>query len=217
MTLFDRWQYNLALFLDQHRGPVLLLSGLFVIGVLFGALAVRSLDGPDQQELVQYLGANLEELGSLGDQGERLLLKRSLGSGARLLGLLWVLGISVVGAPGVMVLALLRGFVSGFVVAFLAAQLSWKGVLVALAAHLPHTLLEVPALILAGAAAMGLSLKVLEAWRARRRMLRFYPWLSGYTLQLAGVGLLLIGASLVESYLSPTLIELTLKLMEIRP
>lgn len=217
MNLWDRWQYNLAVFLDQHRGPVLLLCALFVIGVLFGALAVRSLESQDRQELVQYLGANLDDLGRLDDQGEALLLRRSLSSSARMLGLLWVLGISVVGAPGVMVLALLRGFVTGFVVAFLTAQLGWKGVLVAVAAHLPHTLLEVPALILAGAAAMGLSLKVLEAWRARRRMLHFYPWLSGYTLQLAAVGLLLVSAALLESYLSPALIDVALKLLEIRP
>jgi len=209
MRLLSHWRRTLEEFVDMHRGPVLFLGTLFVIGVIFGALAVRSLEPRDKQELTLYLGSAVGALENPPPGAPAILLRRALIGNAKLLALLWVLGISVVGVVGVMVLALLRGFVTGFVVAFLAAEMGWPGVLLAVAGHVPQSLLEVPVLILAGTASVAFSARVFRSWRERRRVPDFYPALASYTAALCGMGVILILAGVVESYVSPALVHLS--------
>lgn len=210
MAAVERWRDDLEAFLLRHSGAVLLLAAVFLIGVVFGALAVRSLDPRDKLELVSALGGAVQGLGQAPPEVGLMLLKRSLLSKLKMLALLWVLGISLVGAVGVLVVALLRGLVSGFVVGFLAAEMGRAGLALALLAHLPHSLLEVPALLIGGTASLAFSIQVLQSWRRRRRLPRFYGALSAFTGTLAAMGLLLLAASLVESYLSPGLVRLAL-------
>jgi len=210
MAWLQRWRDDLEAFLVRHSGAVLLLAAVFLIGVVFGALAVRSLDPRDKLELVSALGGAVQGLGHAPPETGFLLLKRSLVGKLKLLALLWVLGISLVGAVGVLAVALLRGLVSGFVVGFLAAEMGRAGLMLALLAHLPHSLLEVPALLIGSTASLAFSLQVLHSWRRRRRLPHFYGALSAFTGTLAAMGLLLMAASLVESYLSPGLVRLAL-------
>lgn len=195
-------------FLDRHRGPAVFLVAAFLVGVVFGALAVRSFDALDTSELVHYLDLNTEGLANPPQGAEPMLLRRALLGHARTLALVWVLGISVVGVLGVALLIFLRGFVTGFTVSFLAAQLGVRGVLVALAGHFPHSLLEVPALLLTGMAAIGFAGQIFKTWRDRRRLHDFYPALASYTMTLLLTGAVLLLAGGVESYLTPGLLKL---------
>ncbi len=203
---------NLEDFLDRQRPTALLLVTLFAIGVIFGAMAVGSMEVRDRQETVRYLTDTIPMLQSPPEHSAPLLLRKALARNARLLGVLWILGISVVGAPGAMVVTFVRGFISGFVVAFLAAQLGAHGVMLAIAGHLPQSLLEVPALLMASTAAVAFSLQVVRSWRQRRRVRNFYPALASYTGTFLATGLLLVGASLVESYVSPALVRFAVTL-----
>jgi stage II sporulation protein M len=209
MEWWRRGQRSLEDFVRRHGGVVLLLGALFVIGVVFGALAVGSLDPRSKQEMVRYLGESLSGLSRGGPAPAEgsLMLKAALLRSLKYLVLLWVLGISLVGVLGVAALALLRGFVSGFTEGFLAAELGWRGVALAVAGHLPQSLLEVPALVIGGTAAVAFSLQVIRSWSERRRVPQFYPALARLTGTLLATGLVLVVAGLVESYLSPALVR----------
>lgn len=207
-AMYERgWSGQVEEFLARHTGAILLLSALFVIGVIFGALAVRSLEARDRLELVAYLSHAVKGLENATPGTGSMLLKGSILAKLKLLALLWVLGISVVGIFGVMLLTLLRGLLTGFAVAFLTAEMGARGVGIVIAGHLPQSLLEVPAILLAGTASVGFSLQVLQSWQERRRVPQFYRALSTYTGTICLMGLLLVGASLVECYLSPALVR----------
>lgn len=214
MHLLERWKYGFEEFMDRHRGPAVFLATLFVIGVVFGALAVRSLPAADKQELVAYLGATVGTLDRPPEGAEALMLRRALAGNAKLIALIWVLGVSVIGVVGILVLTFLRGFLTGFVVAFLAAEMGLQGVLLATAGHLPQSLLEVPAMILAGTASIAFASQVLRSWQQRRRVSHFYPALAAYSGILLANGGLLAVASLVESYLSPGLVRVAAALVQ---
>jgi stage II sporulation protein M len=213
MQIHAYWRRNLEDFLRRYSGPVMLLSALFVIGVIFGALAVRSIEAKDRLEVVSYLSGQLQRLVSPPDGIGWTLFWRQLWGKLKLLALLWVLGISVVGALGVMVLAFLEGVVSGFFVGFVAAEMGGKGILLAIAGHLPQRLLEVPAVILAGTASVAFSTQVVRSWRAGRRVPNFYPALASFTGMLLVMGLVLVLSSLAEAFLSPALLRMLLPLV----
>jgi stage II sporulation protein M len=207
MHLFRVWRRNLNGYMERQGAAILMLGALFVIGVIFGALAIRSLQARDRLEVVSYLSKAVSGLTTPQEGASLLLLKRSLWGHLKLLALYWVLGISLVGALGAMVITFLRGVVTGFVVAFLAAEIGLPGVALALGAHLPHSLIEVPAILLAGGASVTFSGQVIRSWIARRRVPNFYPALAGYSGSLLLIGLLFAAASLVEAFLTPLLVR----------
>jgi stage II sporulation protein M len=214
MHIYNQWRRNLEDFLRRHSGEVLLLAALFVIGVIFGALAVSSIEARDRLELGGYLSGNLQRLMMPPEGTGGILFRQGLWGKLKLLALLWALGISLVGVIGVMLLVFLEGLLTGFVVGFVAAEMGGTGILLAIAGHLPQRLLEVPAIIVAGTASVAFSLQVIRSWRERRRVRNFYPALTAFTGTLLAMGVLLVLSSLVESYVSPALVRFVLSMVK---
>lgn len=208
MRLYEAWQRNLEELLYRQGGLVLLHAALFVIGLVFGALALRSLDAAARIDLTRQLSDSMQILASGPAKPTGLLVREALARQALQVAMLWVLSISLVGVLGVILLPVYRGFISGFTVAFLTAEMGTRGVLLAAAGHLPQTLLEVPGVILAVSASVAFSLEIIRSWRARRRLTGFYAALAEYSNTLLSAGVLLVGAGLVEAYVTPLLIRL---------
>ncbi|WP_374713503.1 stage II sporulation protein M [Symbiobacterium terraclitae] len=208
MHLYEAWRRNLEDLVIQRGGVVLLHASLFVIGLLFGALALRSLDADTRLELTRQLADSVRVLGQAPAPETGPLVRDALLRQARQVSLMWVLSISLVGAVAVMALPLLRGFISGFAVAYLTAEFGTRGVLLAAAGHLPQTVLEVPGLILAASASVGFALEVATSWRVRRRLSGYYGALAAYSNTLLSAAALLVAAALVEGFISPHLIRL---------
>jgi len=192
----------------RNTGLILLLAGFFVIGVVFGGLAVRSVSERDRTELVAYLGESMERIAHPAVTDGWLILRQSLVRSLKELGFFWILGISLLAVPCTVIGALVFGFVSGFTISFLTAELGWGGLALGVAGHVPHSLLMIPALIMGGTAASGFSLQVIRSWRERRRLPNFYPALARFTATLMATGLVLLLAGLVEAYVSPGLARL---------
>ncbi|OTA40086.1 MAG: hypothetical protein A6D92_24605, partial [Symbiobacterium thermophilum] len=136
------------------------------------------------------------------------LLREALFRQARTVALTWVLAVSLVGSVAVMALPLVRGFTSGFAVAYLTAEMGARGVLLAAAGHLPQTVLEVPGVVLAASASVGFAAEVLASWRGRRRLSGYYAALARYTRTLLSAAVLLAAAALVEGYVTPHLVRI---------
>jgi stage II sporulation protein M len=200
-------------YLDRYGGTFLLLSAFFVAGVVFGALAVGSLGVRDKQELVQYLrdAGHALHTGEGAPDGAPVFARLFTGHLKRI-ALIWAMGILVIGAAVVVAVAFLRGFVTGFVVGFLTAELGWKGVLLAAAAHLPQSLLEVPVLLLAGTASVGFSGMLFRALLVRRRLSRFYAALLRYTAVMLLAALAMAAVALIQLTVTPGLTRLALRL-----
>jgi len=207
MHLYEVWRENLEDLVIQRGGIVLLHASLFVVGLLFGALAMRSLDAETRMELTRQLSDSVQVLqqGPAPETGP--LVRDAVLRQARQVSLMWVLSISLVGAVAVMALPLVRGFISGFAVAYLTAELGSQGVLIAAAGHLPQTVLEVPGLILAASASVGFALEVATSLRVRRRLSGYYGALAAYSNTLLSAALLLLAAALVEGFVSPHLVR----------
>ncbi|HYG60292.1 MAG TPA: stage II sporulation protein M [Symbiobacteriaceae bacterium] len=208
MQVWRRLHRSLEDFLDRHGGTVLLLATLFVAGVIFGALAVSGVAVRDKAELMAWIRPALGAMADPPAGAGMLLLKQAMLRKLAWLGLFAALGISLVGVPGVMLLTLLRGFVSGFTVGFMVAEMGLAGLGVAIAGHLPQSLLELPALLIAATASAVFSSQVIRSWLERRRVTPFYPTLARFAGTLLATAVVLLLAGLVESYVSPAFVRL---------
>ncbi|GJM82644.1 stage II sporulation protein M [Paenibacillus sp. HMSSN-139] len=183
------------------------VSVLFLMGVVFGALMVNALTLEQQQDISRYLGNFFLSINEGGAEFQPQTFWDVAALHLKWLGLIWLLGLSVIGLPGILILDFLKGVLIGFTVGCLVGQYTWKGLLFALVSVAPHNLIVIPALLIASVAAVGFSLNII---RSRVLMSRTghatRPFLSytGLTLVMAAV---LLAVSSFETWVTPVLMS----------
>ena len=75
---------------------------------------------------------------------------------------IWILGISIIGLPVILILLFLKGLVVGFTVGFLVNQMGWSGFLLSFVAILPQNIFIVPVFIIISVLAVSLSIKMIS-------------------------------------------------------
>jgi stage II sporulation protein M len=196
---------------QELLAPIACVAGAFVLGLIAGALVLRALSPAQLDQLQQYLSNFLNNVGALAQNGQFPALKvweQILKSQLYSLGIIWLLGLTVVGAPLVILLVGARGFIVGFTVGFLVQEKAGQGVLLALVAVLPQNLFYVPGLIGAGALALYFTLSLFRSSRETPVLQRMLL----YTLMFMVLTLLVLAGTWVEAYLVPGIIRLALLL-----
>lgn len=198
------------LWLCQHKEvffPAILILGAFVGGLVCGALTLRTLHSAQVEELRQYLNSFLQELKPFYETSSvtgfqawcRILVAR-----LPMLGVLWILGLTVVGVPLITLAVGIRGFILGFTIGFLVKEQSLRGLLLALVAVLPQNLCYVPALLGAGSIAFYFSFSLLRGYR-EGSVLR---GVLAYTLLFVLVLMITLVGTWIEAYFVPGLVRL---------
>ncbi len=177
---------------------------LFLTGVAFGAMWVNALSTTQKQEIVHLLQPYWQMYATGKPLPDHTVEVWTLvWSHLKWIGLIALLGISVVGAPIICLLDFLKGMFVGFTVGFLVAQWSWQGMVVALIAVLPQHLFLLPAVLLCSVSALSLSMRLLRRrWVLGKRAL----WTTWAWQQLGYVACAMMAVA-VEVYASPHLIR----------
>jgi stage II sporulation protein M len=120
--------------------------------------------------------------------------------------LVWLLGLSVIGLPVVLVLDFLKGVLLGFAVGLLVRQMAWQGFWFFLvSAGLPN-LLVVPAIVIASVSASKFAFFVVRERLLRKRGLLLPPFLA-HTAVASLMLVALFAASLFETYVSSAMLQ----------
>jgi stage II sporulation protein M len=184
----------------------LFIGVLFVVGAVFGALLVRALTFEQQQDLADTLGLYLKSVGDGSGLDPATAFWDGFQFYAKWLFLIWLLGLSVIGVPIVLVLDFLKGVLVGFTAGLLVHELAWKGLLFFLATVAPPNALAVPALMIASVSAARFAYFIVRE-RLFRRKGRMLPPFLAHTAVAASMLVMLGVASLYEAYVSPLLLE----------
>lgn len=201
-----KFRSPLANYFRNNLGFLLLVSLFFILGITAGALGIQFLSVDQESKLVEYLDAFFAGF-SVEPVDTVLLAERSILNNLQIILVIWFLGLTVIGIPLILLVVLLRGFVLGFTVGFLVQKKAWQGIAVVCLSIVPQSLLYVPALILAGAAAVSFSLSLLGRWSPMRSARRSRSLLS-YCLLMAILSLAGIVAGLIEAIVTPVFLKL---------
>ncbi|WP_028399546.1 stage II sporulation protein M [Ectobacillus panaciterrae] len=201
------WQDRAACHIQENSSLYLFVSVLLLMGVIFGAVLVNSLQASQKQDLYFYLSRFFGQVsqGKFASSGE--MFQESYFSHLKYIGLIWLLGISVIGLPIIFILLFLKGVVVGFTVGFLVNQLGWNGFLLSFAAVLPQNLIIIPVFLVMTMAAASFSLRMIRHQFVRRMHEPLLPLFVRYTCFFLVIGLALALASGIESYISPALMK----------
>ena len=179
---------------------------IFVIGIVIGAMAVKTLPDEQKTELIGYLRVFFQGLAetqnTAGDT--QSLLAGVMLNNVKVIGVMWLLGFTIVGIPFVLFLVCLRGFVIGFTVGFLVNEYIMRGLLFAVVSVLPHNFLAVPAILATGVSATTFSLMLVRRNRSKDNL--FYNSVA-YSIFCLAMLFVMLGAALVEVYVSPVFMK----------
>ncbi len=196
-------KYRIRQHLKDNSLQYMLVLGIFIFGLILGFFNVKGLDNEVQQYLLKLLDDYLR--GGLEGElfGRNILAVAFVKQGETLLSI-WLLGLTVIGLPLIMVVIFLRAFSLGFTLGFLFQQKAGTGVIVSLVSVLPQNLFYIPGLIIAGVVAMNFSLYLVKSRNDGTTKLGIA--LLAYSTVMLLLFLVFGLGALVEAYLSPWLL-----------
>lgn len=183
---------------------------VFILGISFGAIAVKTVDYSTKQNLFNYFNDFMQGYNEIEyDRGS--LVSESIKFNLFNIFMIWAFGISVIMMPLITLLIFFKGFVLGFTVGFLVSEYSLKGIVLAISAVFFQNVLIIPSYIMAAVMAVSLSIRIIKYYRNRAK-LSFEDFLA-YTLEMTMLALITLGGALLETYISPLLLKLVLRII----
>ena len=186
---------------------------IFIMGVIFGAILVNNLSYSQKNDLYNYLTqfffyVNSEELITFKE-----LFSQNILHHLQQLFILFLLGISIIGLPFILVLLFLKGIVVGFTVGFLVNQFDFQGFLIALFSIFPQNIIVVPVFLIASVLTINFSVKLIKKLFTNNPNMLFWPitlnYLKGFSLLI----ILIFIAAAIEALFSTNLLKMVLNLI----
>ncbi|WP_168198281.1 stage II sporulation protein M [Crassaminicella thermophila] len=186
----------------------------FIIGISSGAFTVKALADNQKQELINYMRSFFQVLSNKSIDASSIL-KQSLINNLQTAALIWILGITVIGAPLILLLIAIRGLIIGFTVGFLVEQLGFKGILFSFISIFPQNLFIIPSIIVIGVIGIGFSKMIIRNRKNRTyssndntfRQFILYSTINSF------ISLFIIFGCMIEAYITPVFMKALSKYM----
>jgi len=191
---------------QEHLSIYVFVTVVFTVGVVFGAVLVSALTLDMNQDIARHLGNFFVNLGEETTIDPVRSFWSIFSLNIKWLLLIWLLGMSVVGLPLVLLLDFLKGALVGFTVSFMITEYGWNGVLFSLTGILPQNLVLIPVMLIASAMAMIFTLYLVKNRFLKNGGSLSKPF-SRYCLVTLLLGLLVAATSFFEAYGSPELMR----------
>jgi len=187
----------------------------FMIGISAGVFTVKALSDYQKQELISYMRSFFQVLQS-NPVDEFSVLKQSLVNNLQTGILIWLLGITDVGFPLILLLVAIRGLIIGFTVGFLIEQMSWRGILFSLCSVLPHNLLIIPSILVISVIGVSFSIMLIK-----NKLQKHYPYHQPsifkqfiyYSSIIFMIFIVIVIGCLIEAYITPVFMKVISKYM----
>lgn len=192
----------------KNKRLYLFLLCIFITGIVFGSLYITILDEQDKATVLDSIVSFFDQI-----KNNKLdylsVLRNSLTSNLLYIILVFVLGISIIGIPIIILMLFLKGFMIGFSIASIIAKYKIIGILGSLTYVFPHIVLSIIVIFLISYYALKLSFNILRSI-IKKKVINFSEILNRYMMMLLICSLAMVIASLIETYISPFIIKLFL-------
>lgn len=206
--MFKKLRNQISEHIAKNRNAYLFLMMAFILGVSAGAFTVNGLSTVQRDELSNYFQGFLQLLNNQSIESSELF-STSLMENLKLIGLLWILGVTIIGIPFIFVIMGIKGFIIGFSSGFIINALSLRGVLFTIFALLPKEIIIVPCLIAIGVNGINFSMQIAKN-RTTHESLKnnLKTSLVSYCFVTAFYSCILVAGVMIDAYLTPVLVRM---------
>lgn len=145
----------------KHGSALLFLLAIAVTGLFFGGVVAGQIPHPEQMILDNRLQNLISDVTNHQLASSKELLWQRLSADGRMLALLWLLGLSIIGIPIIILLLFLRAFSTGFAIGYTILHFGVKGLWIAMLGIFLHEFLAYSTLLAAALTAIRFSKTIL--------------------------------------------------------
>ncbi|KAB7672871.1 stage II sporulation protein M [Bacillus sp. B1-b2] len=209
-----KYQNAITQHIREHSSIYMFIIVLFFMGVIFGAIVVNSISLSQKEDLYYYLSQFFGQVTNGQVAESKDLFFQSLSHNSKYIGFIWLLGISIIGLPIILILLFIKGMVVGFTVGFLVNQMGWHGFLLSFVSILPQNLIVIPIFIISATISVAFSFKMIRQQFMKKKGESILPLFGRYTLLLFFAFIIIAVAAGIEAYISPFLMKTVLNMVE---
>lgn len=191
---------------------IIFLITLAIIGVIAGTIFSLIINSNDKILVSDYLKSFFN---AVNENNINYLetLKNSIFDNFSISIIIWLLGISIIGIPVILILFFSKTFIIGFTIGSLIINYKIKGCLIALIYIFPHQIINIYLYLLLIIYSIAFSVKLIYSL-IKRKNIDFKPIINKYLfiLLICLIGFLL--TSLYETFLMPKFISLIIPLIQ---
>ena len=184
-----------------NKRIILFLSGISLIGLIFGSIFITIISKTDQN-LVQSYIENFINIVQNGKLNYVDAIKNTLVSNISFTSVIWLLGISIIGIPIILFMYFTKSFMIGFSVASFILKYKFKGVLYAIVYIFPHHLVNLIIFTLLTIYAIKFSYYLFSSI-IKKKTIHLKALMNPYLSVLVVVVVILLITSLYETFAVP--------------
>jgi stage II sporulation protein M len=193
--------------LEEHSSLYLFTVILFLMGIIFGTLTVQSLGYAQQADLFYYFEQFMDKMKEDHFVDPSYALSQNFIHYLKYIGVIWVLGLSIIGLPIILILLFLKGVFIGFTVGFLVHQLGWEGFALSFISVVPQNMIVVPVILAVSVISISFSLKLIGHLFGSQRFQQ-RPSFPKYFGAMMIVSAFLFFVAVFETYFSPVMMKM---------
>ena len=179
---------------------------LMLMGIIAGSIFTTILNSSDKELVINHLNEFIDNINN-NKLDYLFALKNNLITNISYVILIWLLGISVIGLPIIIIMFFTKCFILGFSVGAVLTTFKLKGILVSLAYVFPGQVISLLFLLLLMMYSMSFTFKMIYAI-LKKKSIDFKLIMNKYFKILLIVLSVIILMSLYDTYLMPRLIKL---------
>lgn len=197
----------------EERLPIFVfVLVIFVLGIAFGAIAVKTVEYGMRESIFNYFNNFIKGFNDLNYNSGQLVGESIKFNLLNML-IISFFGITVILMPLITVLIFFKGFVLGFTVGFLVSEYGYGGILIALATVFPQNLLIIPGFLMISVTAIYISFRIFKYLRKVERLIP--EDFLNYFFEMGIFGVALLGGAVLETYISPLLFRIIVKILHL--
>ena len=206
--MLQSWLRSFMSHIRQSWLLYLIIAVVFTSGVISGGKGVNCLPSNQVNELARLVNKFTSQAGQL-PVTSLTVVKSTLADHLIIIGIVYLLGLTVIGVPLILGLIFGQGFIFGFTTFFLVQNIGWPGFFLFAAAILPAGLLYLPALIIGAGTAISFSLYLVR--KPRNFNFALWPTFLRYTLIMLVTTVVILASALIKAYFSSWLTQVIVK------
>lgn len=179
---------------------------LMLMGIIAGSIFTTILNSSDKELMINHLNEFIDNINN-NRLNYLFALKNNLITNISYVILIWLLGISVIGLPIIIIMFFTKCFILGFSVGAILTTFKLKGILVSLVYVFPGQVISLLFLLLLMMYSMSFTFKMIYAI-LKKKSIDFKLIMNKYFKILLIVLGVIILMSLCDTYLIPRLIKL---------
>lgn len=187
----------------------IILGVIYVLGIIIGSILLKKMNIAESNFLLKYSNPFFKNIYH-NDFGQYLVFKSSLLGNLGFILIMYLLGLLGFGFIFIPILIALKGSSLGLTVAYLVKDLGIKGIFLSILGIYPQNLFIIPGIIGIGAVTISMSLSFRTKVRPKLVKAKGFVNVKEYTVLILIFTFIIIFGSLIEGFISPIFLKLTL-------